>query len=128
MCLIFLQASYGSLVKPNLPNNRPLTCDSLMRITGQGAVYIRTMQQNFLESELEDSEDELDAGQSSGEEQSRGRGTSREEPSPLQVDTAMQCGPKREDPSEFQVQPDRSGILQTDMEGTIQYSHISYHI
>ena len=37
---VLIQASYGSLVRPNLSSNSTLTCDSLMRITGQGAVYV----------------------------------------------------------------------------------------
>ena len=40
---VLIQASYGSLVRPNLSSNSTLTCDSLMRITGQGAVYVRTL-------------------------------------------------------------------------------------
>lgn len=42
---MFEQASYGSLIRPNLASNSIMTFDSLMRITGQGAVYVRTMNQ-----------------------------------------------------------------------------------
>ena len=52
---VLIQASYGSLVRPNLSSNSTLTCDSLMRITGQGAVYVRTLQKL---SEDSDSGDE----------------------------------------------------------------------
>ncbi|XP_028393307.1 uncharacterized protein LOC114517709 [Dendronephthya gigantea] len=41
----FLKASYGSLIRPKLSSNCTLTCDALMRITGQGSVYVRTLQQ-----------------------------------------------------------------------------------
>jgi len=52
---VLKQASYGSLVRPNLSSNTTLSCDSLMRITGQGAVYVRTLQKL---SEDSDSDDE----------------------------------------------------------------------
>ena len=48
---VLKQASYGSLVRPNLSSNSTLTCDSLMRITGQGAVYVRTLQKLSEDSE-----------------------------------------------------------------------------
>ena len=39
-----LQASYGSLVRPNLASDNVLTADASMRITGQGSVYVRALE------------------------------------------------------------------------------------
>lgn len=44
--VMFVKASYGTLTPINLPQGSSLTCECLLRITGQGAVYVQLRPSN----------------------------------------------------------------------------------
>ena len=71
--LRFVKASYGSLAPINMANGVPLTCERLLRISGQGAVYAQLLprendRSNFTHTAvgLDKSEEEEDNVTSTG--------------------------------------------------------------
>ena len=42
----FLQACYGELVKPKFANGCSINADALLKVSGQGAVYVRLLEKH----------------------------------------------------------------------------------
>ena len=58
MLFQYVKACYGTLVEPKFANGCDITTDALLKISGQGAVYVRLLDKHNIESETESSSDE----------------------------------------------------------------------
>lgn len=89
-------------MKPNLSNYSNLTCDALMRITGQGAVYVRTLEQLTSDEKSDENSDEEVVGDSTL-------------PSLQAQATNLtpRCLPRQRLDAEIPVQSDMEGMLVT---------------
>ena len=58
---VFSQACYGALVEPKFASGFDITTDALLKISGQGAVYVRLLDKhNIYESDTDsDCDDQL---------------------------------------------------------------------
>lgn len=65
----FMKASYGKLTDFNLQDEVPLTCDRLLRLSGQGAIYAQCIDKfpNSIEEDNEE-EDNAEKGSINGED------------------------------------------------------------
>ena len=103
--LRFVKASYGSLAPINLANGVPLTCERLLRISGQGAVYAQLLprendRSNFThtvvgvdESDEEEEEDNVTSTGNADQEPLPQSFSNISRPSPEQLDGTNRSSP-----------------------------------